>query len=86
MVIKSFKIKRVDFEKKPITILQHKLRVFMKCYTIRDLLLDEENFVITFRKSHKINGIKMQDPKEYNVRYEVQDAESPLELIVKLII
>jgi hypothetical protein len=58
----------------------------MKCYTIRDILLDEVNFTIFFKKSHKINGIKMQDPKEYTGRYEVIEAERPQELILKLMI
>jgi len=86
MVIKSFKIKRRDFEKKPITIFQHKLRVLMKCYTIKDLILDEINFTITFKKNHKINGLKMQDPKQYTGKYEVLNSEVPGEIILKLMI
>jgi len=86
MVIKSFKIKKDDFEKKPITIFQHKLRVLMKCYTIRDLVLDEVNYTIKFKKTHKINGLKMQDSKEYNGSYEVLDAENESELVLKLMI
>jgi len=86
MVIKSFKIKRSDFEKKPITIFQHKLRVLMKCYTIRELVLDEVNFTIRFKKSHKINGLKMEDPKEYTGTYEIAEAENISELTLKLMI
>ena len=86
MVSQSFTIKRSDFEKKPITIFQHKLRVLMKCYTIRELVLDEINFTIKFKKSHKINGLKMEDPKEYVGRYEVVDADNPSKVVLKLII
>lgn len=86
MVIKSFKIKKSDFEKKPITMFQHKLRILMKCYTIRELVLDEINFTITFKKSHKINGLKMEDPKEYIGTYEVAESETPTEIILKLMI
>jgi hypothetical protein len=86
MVSQSFIIKRSDFEKKPITIFQHKLRVLMKCYTIRELVLDEINFTVKFKKSHKINGLKMEDPKEYAGRYELVDAINPLEIVLKLII
>lgn len=86
MVSQSFKIKRREFEKKPITTFQHKLRVLMKCYTIRELVLDEINFTVKFKKSHKINGLKMEDPKEYVGRYELSDSETPSELILKLII
>lgn len=86
MVSQSFIIKRSDFEKKPITIFQHKLRVLMKCYTIRELVLDEINFTVKFKKSHKINGLKMEDSKEYVGRYEVIDADDPLKIVLKLII
>jgi len=86
MVVKSFIIKKRDFERKPITIFQHKLRTLMKCYTIRDLLLDEINYTITFKKSHKINGLKMEDPKEYVGRYEVLDTENEKEITLKLMI
>jgi len=86
MVTRNFQIKKRDFDRKPITIFQHKLRALMKCYTIRDILLDEINYTITFKKSHKINGIKMKDPKEYVVRYEVLEAENEKEIILKLII
>ena len=86
MVAQSFIIKRSDFEKKPITIFQHKLRVLMKCYTIRELILDEINFTVKFKKSHKINGLKMEDPKEYVGRYEVADADNPSKVVLKLII
>jgi hypothetical protein len=86
MVSREFKIKRRDFEKKPITIFQHTLRSFMKCYTIRELFLDETNFVIYFKKSHKINGVKMKDSKEYTGRYEIKETDNPDEIILKLII
>lgn len=86
MVVKSFKIKKRDFEIKPVTIFQHKLRAFMKCYTVRDIILDEINFTIAFKKSHKINGIKMLDPKEYYGKYEVQEVENSSDIILKLMI
>jgi hypothetical protein len=86
MVARSFKIKKDDFEKKPITIFQHKLRVLMKCYTIKNLILNEINFTLTFKKNHKINGLRMEDPKEYIGRYEVLETEDPTEIILKLII
>jgi len=86
MVTKSFKIKKTDFEKKPITTFQHKLRILMRCYTISNLILDEINFTIAFRKNHKINGLRMEDPKEYVGRYEVYESDKPTEIILKLMI
>jgi hypothetical protein len=86
MVTKSFKIKKKDFERKPITVFQHKLRVLMKCYTIRNLLLNEIDYTVYFQKTHKINGIKMKDPKEYMCKYEVMESDYENEIILKLMI
>lgn len=71
MISKSFKIKKRDLEKKPITIFQHKLRSFLKCYTITELLLDEINFIVKFKKNYKINGVRMEDKKQHVIKYEI---------------
>ena len=86
MVSQEFKVKKIDFEKKPITIFQHKLRILMKCYIIRELFIDDINSIVIFKKTHKISGIKMQDSKQYSVRYEVAESENPKEILLKLII
>ena len=86
MVIKSFRIKKKDFERKPVTTFQHKLRVLMRCYTISNLILDEINFSFTFKKNHKINGLRMEDPKEYRGSYEVNETADPKEIVLKLMI
>ena len=57
----------------------------MKCYTVVDFYLDDENNKFTFKKTHKINGLKMNDPKEYSGRFEeteVDDESLSLRLIV----
>ena len=56
----------------------------MKCYTIVDFDLDYESNYFTFKKTHKINGLKMNDPKEYAGRYEIEDSED--NVILKLIV
>ncbi len=86
MVTQRFKIKRRDFERKPIGVFQHKLRVFLKCYTIRDMLLDEINCTVSFKKSHRVSGIKVLDPKEYTIYYETEEAENPHEIYLKITI
>ena len=75
MVYKDFKIKKKVFKRRKLSTLQHKLRVLMKCYTVVDFDLDYETQDFTFKKTHKINGLKMDDPKEYSGRFEVKDVD-----------
>lgn len=86
MVYKNFKIKKKDFEKKPITIFYHKLKIFLKCYTIKDLVLDEINYSFKFKKSYKINGIKFLINEENSGSYEILNCEDDEFIILKLII
>lgn len=50
----------------------------MKCYTIVNFDIDDENQAFTFKKTHKINGIKMNDPKEYAGRFEIDEIDDNL--------
>lgn len=75
MVYKDFKIKKKVFRRRKLSTLQHKLRVIMKCYTVVDFDLDFDTQEFTFKKTHKINGLKMDDPKEYSGRFEVKDID-----------
>jgi hypothetical protein len=75
MVIKDFKISKKIFRRRKLSTLQHKLRVLMKCYTIVNFDIDDETQTFTFKKTHKINGLKMNDPKEYEGRFEVDEVD-----------
>ena len=75
MVYKDFKINKKTFRRRKLSILQHKLRVLMKCYTVVDFDLNYDTNEFTFKKTHKINGLKMDDPKEHSGRYEVEDID-----------
>jgi len=75
MVGKDFKINKKTFRKRKLSTLQHKLRVLMKCYTVVNFDLDEETQSFTFKKTYRINGIKMDDPKGYSGRFEVEDLD-----------
>jgi len=57
----------------------------MKCYTVTDFDLDYNTDSFTFKKTHKINGLKMVDPKEHKGRFvteDVDDGKINLRLIV----
>ena len=42
MTSKDFIITESDFNKKKKSIIQHKIRVMLKCYTVQDFNLNEE--------------------------------------------
>jgi hypothetical protein len=75
VIIKDFKIKKKIFRRRKSSTLQHKLRVLMKCYTIVDFDLDDDLQTFSFKKTYRINGLKMNDPKEYYGRFEVEDLD-----------
>lgn len=75
MVFKDFNISKKIFRRRKLSTIQHKLRVLMKCYTVINFEIDDENQTFTFKKTHKINGLKMKDPKEYSGRFEVEDLD-----------
>ena len=85
MYAKIFKLNKRKFRKRKLTILQHKLRVVMKCYTILDFDLDDEKQTFKFKKSHKINGLRMDDPKEYLGRFEIEELDGQ-DISLKIII
>lgn len=75
MVYRDFILDKRTFRRRKSSTIQHKLRVLMKCYTIVDFDMDDDNQEYTFKKTHKINGLKMDDPKEYRGRFEVEDLD-----------
>ena len=75
MVLKDFTINKRVFKRRKLSTLQHKLRVLMKCYTIVDFDLDDETQEFTFKKTHRINGLQMPDPKEHSGRFEIEDID-----------
>lgn len=75
MYFKDFKIDKKTFRRRKLSILQHKLRTTMRCYTITDFDLDDDTSSFVFKKTHKINGLKMIDPKEYRGRFLINDID-----------
>ena len=57
------------------TILQQKIRVVIRCYTIVDLCINKENKTFTFKKSHKRKNIRIDDPKTYSGQYEIENID-----------
>lgn len=47
----------------------------MKCYTVVNFDIDDDAQTFTFQKTHKINGVKFSDKKEYAGRFEVEEID-----------
>jgi hypothetical protein len=85
MIEKSFKIKKDVFKRRKLTTLQHKLRVVLKCYTVSDFLMIE-NDIFTFRKSYRISGIRIDDKNQLTGRFITDDInEDELNLTIQIL-
>lgn len=85
MVSQSFTITKKEFDNRFLSVFRHNLCVLMKCYTIRDLQINEIEQSFYFKKTHRINTIKMVDKKEYYGFYETSSIEEE-EIILKIMI
>jgi hypothetical protein len=73
MTSRDFIVTEEDFNKKKKTIIQHKIRTMLKCYTVQDFNLNEETNVYTFRQTFRINGVQIAMSKVLEGRYETEN-------------
>jgi len=84
MISKTFKLNKREFDKRILTIFQHKLRVLMRCYTVKDFKLNEIDQTYSFKKTHKMNGVKFEDPETRYGSYEVEDLPEGKDILLTL--
>lgn len=84
MITREFKIEQKVFRKRKLTLLQHKLRVVMKCYTINNFALDELKNSFSFQKTYKKSGIQINDPTINTGNFQVIEMDNSEEIILKL--
>jgi hypothetical protein len=65
MITKAFKISTREAESRLSSTLQHKLRVVLKCYTITNFLINQEQNSFSFNKTNRIRGIVIKDKNLY---------------------
>lgn len=82
MTSKEFKYHPLRLERELRSIVQQKLKTVMKCYTITNLKLDENEKIFTFNKSHKIKGIRMDDKKLHNGKYNIENIDEETSRII----
>ena len=68
MTSKDFLVKNKRLDTHIVSLVQHKIRTVLKCYTVFEFKMNEDK-TFTFKKSHKINGVRMNDPKTYKATY-----------------
>ena len=78
MASKSFNVKLEEFDRRGRSMIQHKIRVLLKCYTVYDFSMNEEEKTFAFKKSIRRNGIKRNDPKPLSGRYETEKIDDKL--------
>ena len=83
MIGREFILNKNQFQKKKLTILQHKLRVVMKCYTVTNFILNDDN-TFSFQKSFKKYGIKITDPKINTGSLVITDIDETDEIILRI--
>lgn len=72
--IKEYIITEKQLRRRLSSELQQKLKVVMKCYTIRNFVLNE-NCTFTFKKSYMINKKRLNDENTLTGFYTVQNLE-----------
>ena len=73
MPSRSFDVNPQEFSRRGRTMIQHKLRVLLKCYTVYDFTMDEDSKTFNFKKSIRRNGVKRNDPKPLSGRFELEN-------------
>lgn len=84
MISREFKVDIKTFRRRQLTMLQHKLRVVMKCYTVNSFLLNDTNNTFSFQKSFKKCGIQINDSTINTGKYEVTEIPGSSEIILKV--
>ena len=84
MIFREFKINIKTFRRRKLTLLQHKLRVVMKCYTVNNFSLNDANNTFSFQKTFKKSGIQINDNTINTGRFETIEMPDSDEIILKV--
>jgi hypothetical protein len=84
MISREFKINLKTFRRRKLTLLQHKLRVVMKCYTVNNFVLNDVDNSFSFQKTFKKSGIQINDTTVNTGRFETSEIPGSDEIILKI--
>ena len=84
MITREFIIEKKLFLRRKLTILQHKLRVVMKCYTVVNFELDDNEGKFTFQKSYRINKVRIDDSNINTGGYSMEEIPTTDKILLKI--
>lgn len=84
MISREFKIDLKTFRRRKLTLLQHKLRVVMKCYTVTNFVLNDADNSFSFQKTFKKSGVQFTDNTVNTGRFEVIEISESSDIILKI--
>jgi len=84
MITREFIIEKKLFLRRKLTILQHKLRVVMKCYTVVNFKLDDNENKFSFQKSYRINKVRIDDSNTNTGGYSIEEIPTTDKIILKI--
>lgn len=76
---KSFDISIRKAERRLASTIQHKLRVVLNCYTVKNFEINEEEKTFSFNKTNRIRGIVINDSKNYQGYYTLEKNQNSIE-------
>jgi hypothetical protein len=84
MIAREFIIEKKLFLRRKLTILQHKLRVVMKCYTVVNFQLDDNENKFSFQKSYRINKVRLDDENVNTGGYSIEEIPTTDKILLKI--
>jgi|688.fasta_scaffold1572085_1 hypothetical protein len=84
MIAREFIIEKKLFLRRKLTILQHKLRVVMKCYTVVNFQLDDNENKFSFQKSYRISKVRIDDENVNTGGYSIEEIPTTDKILLKI--
>jgi hypothetical protein len=84
MIAREFIIEKKLFLRRKLTILQHKLRVVMKCYTVVNFQLDDNENKFSFQKSYRISKVRIDDENVNTGGYSIEEIPTTDKVLLKI--
>lgn len=84
MIAREFIIEKKLFLRRKLTILQHKLRVVMKCYTVVNFQLDDNENKFSFQKSYRISKVRIDDSNVNTGGYSIEEIPTTDKILLKV--
>ena len=84
MITREFTVEKKLFLRRKLTTLQHKLRVVMKCYTVVNFQLDDNESKFSFQKSYRINKVRIDDSNINTGGYSIEEIPTTDKVLLKI--